>query len=174
LVSVGAGFCFPLVADEQHTSSPTQESNMDVLLVEDDKCIRTTFIECLTDEGYVACGTEHGADALALLSATTATRRLILLDLMMPVMNGWEFRTRQRANPDWANIPVVVLTASPALLDLYGPMDVSRLLAKPIDLDDLLAVVEQYCPRIDVQPSASAPVFGKHVMAGRTVATEAV
>jgi CheY-like chemotaxis protein len=124
---------------------------MDILLVEDDEGIRTILIECLTDEGYVACGTEHGADALALLSTTTATPRLILLDLMMPVMNGWEFRARQRANPDWANIPVVVLTASPTLLNHYGPMDINKLLAKPIDLDELLAVVAQYCSRVDAQ-----------------------
>jgi CheY-like chemotaxis protein len=104
---------------------------MDILLVEDNADIRAVLIAFLTDEGYVVCGAKQGADALALLRGTTALPRLIVLDLMMPVLNGWDFRARQRANPAWAGIPVVVLTASPALLDLHGPMDVAALLAKP-------------------------------------------
>jgi CheY-like chemotaxis protein len=130
---------------------------MDILLIEDDADIRAVLIEFLTDEGYIVCGAEHGADALALLSGTTATPRLILLDLMMPVMNGWTFCTRQRATPALADIPIVVLSASPALLDQYGPMDVAGLLAKPIDLDDLLSVVQRYCPCVDVPSSAPLP-----------------
>jgi DNA-binding response OmpR family regulator len=146
---------------------------MDILLVEDDEGIRTVLIEFLTDEGYIACGAEHGGDALALLQAATVTPRLILLDLMMPFMNGWEFRTRQQANPDWATIPVVVLTASPALLDEYGPMDVAGLLAKPIDFDSLLAVVQPYCPSV-AQPSPLAAVHGDPTASEQTAATEAV
>ena len=137
---------------------------MDILLVEDDQGIRTVLEEFLTDEGYVVCGAEHGADALALLGITPATPHLILLDLMMPVMNGWIFRARQRANPDWAYIPVVVMTASPTLLDECEPMDVTGLLAKPIDLDDLLTVVQQYCPPIDAQSSAPAPVCSEAII----------
>ena len=130
---------------------------MDILLIEDDADIRAVLIEFLTDEGYIVCGAEHGADALALLGGTTATPRLILLDLMMPVMNGWIFRMQQRANPTLADIPIVVLSASPALLDQYGPMDVAGLLAKPIDLDDLLTVVQRYCRCVDAPSSAPLP-----------------
>jgi DNA-binding response OmpR family regulator len=147
---------------------------MDILVVEDDEGIRAILIEFLTDEGYVACGAEHGADALAVLGGTTAIPRLILLDLMMPVMNGWNFRTRQRANPDWADIPVLVLTASPALLNQYGLMDVAGLLAKPLDLGDLLVRVQQYCPCIDAQPNAPAPASSDHTVGERTVAAQAV
>jgi CheY-like chemotaxis protein len=147
---------------------------VDILLVEDDEGIRTMLIECLTDEGYVVCGAEHGADALALLGGTTATPRLILLDLMMPVMNGWTFRARQRAIPDWADIPVIVLTASPALLDMYGPMDVAGLLAKPVDLDQLLAVVAPYCPRVDAQPNVPTRASGDTPACGQTVEAGAI
>jgi CheY-like chemotaxis protein len=169
----GGGFLFyPLVADEQHTSSGTQEARLDILLVEDNADIRAVLIEFLTDEGYVVCGATHGADALAVLRGTPALPRLIVLDLMMPVLNGWEFRARQRANPAWAGIPVVVLTASPALLDAYGPMDVATLLAKPLDLDRLLAVVVQYCPRVDAQPSTAAPVDSGHATNGQTATVQ--
>jgi CheY-like chemotaxis protein len=93
---------------------------MDILLIEDDEGIRTVLIECLTDKGYVVYGAEHGADALALLGSTMATPRLMLLDLMMPIMDGWAFRRRQRANPAWADIPVVVLTALGVVVQPHG------------------------------------------------------
>ena len=130
---------------------------MDILLAEDDAGIRTILVEFLTEEGYVVIAAEHGADALALLATTAVLPRVILLDLMMPVMSGWAFRAQQRLNPHWADIPVIMLTASPALSEAHGPMQAARVLSKPIDLDDLLVAVQQYCePSMQLRRQASA------------------
>jgi len=70
---------------------------------------------------------------------------VILLDLMMPVMDGWEFRRKQQADPALASVPVIVLSA----LDLAraGNLDATAFLKKPLDFDHLLALVREHCAR---------------------------
>src|SRR5678815_5518609 len=82
-----------------------------VLVVEDDVDIRQALVEILEDQGFETLGARDGADALDILSRATDLPCVILLDLMMPVMDGAAFREAQRNDPRLASIPVVVLSA---------------------------------------------------------------
>lgn len=82
-----------------------------VLIVEDDKEIRETLREILSEEGHTVACARDGVDALGMLSSSAVEPALILLDLLMPVMDGYTFRARQLADPRWRRIPVVVMTA---------------------------------------------------------------
>jgi CheY-like chemotaxis protein len=116
----------------------------EVLVVEDDLAIRETLSELLEDEGYQVQSAENGREALDRLRGGHPPR-LILLDLMMPVMNGWEFRQAQRRDPTLSNIPVVVLSADDPLADKVSGMAVAGYLAKPFEFEALLATIRQYC-----------------------------
>jgi CheY-like chemotaxis protein len=111
-----------------------------VYLVEDDGDLRRTIGEALEAQGYDVVATANGAEALDALRRDEARPCLILLDLMMPVMNGYEFREVQRADPALSDIPVVVISAH-----ARAGLDVDEVLPKPIGLRRLLTVIERYC-----------------------------
>lgn len=115
-----------------------------VLIVEDDTDLRDALSQILEDEGYRVGSAEHGLDALERLRDGTKPC-LILLDLTMPVMNGWQFRAEQRQDPDIASIPVVVISAGANLAEQVQPLGVQDYLRKPIQLGQLLATVRRYC-----------------------------
>jgi CheY-like chemotaxis protein len=117
-----------------------------ILVVEDDDIIRDTLLDFLDDNGYQAIGAEHGKDALNKLAGAARTPCLIVLDLMMPVMDGQVFRERQLEDPALSRIPVVVISAYKDLAPLIQSMKVDTYLAKPLKLGDLLAVVQRHCP----------------------------
>src|SRR6185436_19724926 len=81
-----------------------------VLVVEDDEGLRDMMAQLLTLEGFQTATVANGQEALAYLH-TSSRPEVILLDLMMPVMDGWEFRRHQQADPDLAGVPVIVLSA---------------------------------------------------------------
>ena len=107
-----------------------------VLIVEDDEAILEALEELLEEEGYLVCGARDGASALAILRHGGVS--LVLLDLHMPEMDGWEFRRRQLAEPPLAKIPVVGLTA-----DVNAQIEGTVTIRKPFDFDELLRVVRQ-------------------------------
>ena len=113
-----------------------------VLIVEDDADLREMMAHMLTIEGFDAATVANGREALNYLQ-TAAKPNVILLDLMMPVMDGWEFRRRQKADPDLAPVPVIVLSA----LDQSraATVDAAAFLKKPLDFDRLLELVRQHC-----------------------------
>jgi CheY-like chemotaxis protein len=111
-----------------------------ILLVEDDPDVREAVAETLQENGYAVIAAENGAEALELLDAATSLPALILLDLMMPVMDGWAFREAQRKHPRHAKIPVVALTAHG---DFKG-FDAAMHLRKPVSLDALLETVRRF------------------------------
>jgi len=113
-----------------------------ILLVEDDPDVRDAVAESLEDHGYRVLLAQHGEDALQQLRQSPIRPSLILLDLMMPVMDGWQFRDEQKKDAAIADIPVVALTA-------HGnsrKFDAADHLRKPITLDVLLGVVDRFCP----------------------------
>jgi CheY-like chemotaxis protein len=118
-----------------------------VLIVEDDPDIRGAIAEVLTDGNYRALLASNGADALAELRAAAPTPCVILLDVMMPVMDGKEFRNQQRGDETLRGIPVVVLSAHADATNYAEQMQAAGFLKKPVDLSTLLEIVEQFCAR---------------------------
>jgi CheY-like chemotaxis protein len=120
------------------------ESKGEVLIVEDDTDLRQALSQILADEGYRVDGAEHGLHALEQLR-DGCRPCVILLDLTMPVMNGWQFRDQQRQDPDLAEIPVVVISAGANLSEQIVPLGIQDYIRKPIQLGQLLATVRRYC-----------------------------
>jgi CheY-like chemotaxis protein len=120
-------------------------SNRNVLIIEDDVDIREALVGILRDEGYEAEGAGNGLEGLDHLRTVGAKPALILLDLMMPVMNGWQFRTEQQQDAALATIPVVVISADSNVKQKAASIDAAAYLKKPIELDALLDVVAKYC-----------------------------
>ena len=116
-----------------------------VLVVEDDVDIRDALIGILRDEGYAADAAGNGVEALDHLRSNAPRPALILLDLMMPVMNGWQFRTAQKGDDALNAIPVVVISADAGVKQKAASIGAQGYLKKPIELDALLDVVAKYC-----------------------------
>lgn len=123
--------------------TPPAVAHCPILIVEDDADLREMMAQLLTLEGFHTAAVANGLEALEYLQDHHEKPDLILLDLMMPVMDGWEFRRQQQANPDVAHVPVIVLSA----LDPASAADVSAnaFLKKPLDFDRLLQLVRTYC-----------------------------
>jgi CheY-like chemotaxis protein len=113
-----------------------------VLGIEDDKELRRTLADVLQEAGYETQVAWNGADALGKLRRGPRPR-VILLDLMMPVMNGWQFRTAQLEDPRLADIPVIVLTA--ADIEEEAAIHPAAYLRKSIRLDGLLQSLARCC-----------------------------
>jgi CheY-like chemotaxis protein len=109
-----------------------------ILVVDDERDIRDTIVELLQDEGYAVEEARDGAEALA--KARNCHPFVVLLDLMMPGMNGWEFRARQRGDPELSGIPVVVVSA----LGRVPGVDAAGYLQKPFGLEDLLSEIRRH------------------------------
>jgi CheY-like chemotaxis protein len=114
-----------------------------VLVVDDDADVRDLLAAVLKSEGYEVLTAENGAAALSVLRETLPD--LIVLDLMMPVMNGWEFRETQRAYPEYAAIPVVCLSGHHAAHAHAAALGISECIQKPLDVDYLVEVVRRLC-----------------------------
>ncbi|MBI2894031.1 MAG: response regulator [Deltaproteobacteria bacterium] len=113
-----------------------------ILLVEDDADNREVLCEVLRSEGFAVTEAVHGADALARIRGADGPPGLVLLDLMMPVMNGWQFLAELRGDRALSSTPVVLLTAGRDV-DARA-IDANDLVRKPVHLPDLLAKVERW------------------------------
>jgi len=120
-----------------------------VLVIDDEEMIRDSLIEFLDDNGYHAVGAVDGQDALEKLSGTTSRPCVILLDLMMPVMDGQTFRQQQLADPTLSAIPVIVLSAHGGVKKSAEDLKIPDHLEKPLRLQDLLRLVHKHCPARD-------------------------
>lgn len=118
-----------------------------VLVIDDDRDLREALCSALDDCGFPAVGCGDGRQALDYLQGNSPKPALILLDWMMPVMSGGEFRQEQVKDPRLAEIPVIVISAH-VKADLSGVSSgVKSLLRKPFPLGELIAEVEKYVPR---------------------------
>lgn len=128
----------------------------EVLIVEDDPEIRAALRDLLSDEGCTLVEAANGLQAIELLKEGSRPS-LIILDLAMPIVNGWEFRIAQRAIPAIAEIPVVVLSARPEKAGDLAWMQVADFFPKPIDVDRFLGTVRRYCPPENRQEQSPDP-----------------
>jgi len=114
--------------------------------------IRESIVEFLGEQGYDAVGAVDGRDALDKLDSSSPRPCLILLDLMMPVMDGQSFRQRQLEIPDLAKIPVVVFSAYQDVAKTAVAMNAAGHLPKPLKLPDLLRTVQRHCTNAIASP----------------------
>jgi len=114
--------------------------NHTVLVVEDEDELREMVREALELSGYNVVTATDGQDALAKLAGIDHLC-LVLLDLLMPTMNGWEFVEKMHLRPELLSVPIVVQSSAPA----RAPACVTRVLQKPVMFEQLLAVVQEYC-----------------------------
>lgn len=115
-----------------------------IMIVEDEFLIREALTEFLEEEGYTVAGSANGQEALNYLRGG-AVPELILLDLMMPVMNGPQFLAELQADPALDSIPVVLLSADRNSHEKFSSNAPVEYLEKPVRLVDLLDTVERYC-----------------------------
>ena len=116
-----------------------------ILVIDDEELIRESLVEFLDDHGYQAIPAVDGRDALTKLSSARRRPCLILLDLMMPIMDGRSFREEQLRDPDLSAIPVIVLSAYRDVARNANELGAAGYLAKPLKLQALLHLVQQHC-----------------------------
>ena len=120
-----------------------------VLIVEDEKPIRELLCDFLSDEGYETLLAENGERGVAVACAERPD--LVLMDLMLPLLDGFEAMRELKDRPETRNIPVIVMSANSALLQHIGNQQLAdETIRKPFDLDDVLNVIQS---RIGVSPS---------------------
>ncbi len=126
-------------------NSPIERAVRTVLLVEDDAAIRASLSDILSDEGYHVLTARNGREGIHMLTSTREEVSVILLDLMMPVMDGFAFRREQLLDPAIAGIPVIVLSADGRVSTKASTMGANAALQKPIHLDEMLDAVVRFC-----------------------------
>jgi DNA-binding response OmpR family regulator len=119
-----------------------------VLIIEDDRDIRDALEAVLEAEGHEVTCAGNGREGLA--DARTCMPDIILLDLMMPVMNGWQFRAEQKRDARISEIPVIVVTA----FNQVGELDVAAVILKPCDVDEVVGAVERHLRSSRLAPDA--------------------
>jgi CheY-like chemotaxis protein len=116
-----------------------------VMVVDDDPDIRATLVGLLSDEGYRVIAAENGVSALRELRNGGEPPSVILLDLMMPVMNGAEFYAEKQRDPRLAAIPTIILSAD-GHIARKAPGYTGESLAKPLRIEALLSAIARHTP----------------------------
>jgi CheY-like chemotaxis protein len=131
--------------DEKAENPVIPAQDPSILVIEDDEDAREAMVAFLQMKGYRAIAAGNGKEALEYLE-NAAAPDLIILDLWMPVMNGWQFLSEQVKNPRIAKVPVVVVTA----LSDQTDVEANEIIIKPVDVDHLLTTVSHYCRRTQI------------------------
>lgn len=114
-----------------------------ILVIEDDNSIRELLVELLESEGYEVSSAVNGLEGLKVLHSEPKPD-LILIDLMMPVMDGYSFRTEQLKHAEWSKIPTVVMSAEANAKEKMKNFNITAFLSKPVELDTILKTVARY------------------------------
>jgi two-component system phosphate regulon response regulator PhoB len=117
-----------------------------VLVVDDDSDLRESLEIMLQLSGYQVASVSDASQALSWLQSSSLHPSVILLDFMMPGMNGVEFSMQLTSDTALAEIPIVFITGAEAALDKAMTAPSARVLGKPFDLQELLTVVREFCP----------------------------
>jgi CheY-like chemotaxis protein len=131
--------------------SPSPAAPPSILIVDDEARIRDLLVELLADEGYAAVAVADGQAALDYLHAHPAPC-CIVLDLYMPIMDGWQFHRAHLRTPALADIPVVVMSAVAAALQPLAWFQAAGYLQKPFAVDAVLALVVPLCDPSRLRP----------------------
>ena len=127
-----------------------------ILIVDDDFAIQEGVAEFLECEGFSVVSASNGLDALNQLRSGLRVDAIVL-DVMMPMMDGWDFRAQQRADPALCRIPVVVITAAGFASDtIRNQFKVDDVFSKPLDLPHFVRAVKEICESSDPVQTSSA------------------
>ena len=126
-----------------------------VLVVDDDADLRESIEAALMSHGHGVATAADGSEALAWMKEPGRRPCLVLLDLMMPGMNGFELRSKMVADPGLSSIPVVVITGAGVLADRRANELRAEVLRKPIELATLLQTVKRFCKGLAMRRSSS-------------------
>lgn len=124
------------------TKVVTPEAKACILVVDDDSAIREMLELLLEGEGYCVVMAENGLEALGTLRQQPPA--LVLLDLMMPVMNGWQFLDAVKSLSEFQNLPVLLLSANREVAMTAKQNNVKAYLSKPFEMDKLLEYIQLY------------------------------
>jgi CheY-like chemotaxis protein len=115
-----------------------------LLVIDDEPDVRAVLLELLSLSGYSGCSAAaNGRDALEILSSRATLPKLILLDMTMPVLDGWEFLAERSKDPRLIPIPVIVISATPGIEKKAAAAGASAVLRKPVTLEVLLSAVDR-------------------------------
>jgi DNA-binding NtrC family response regulator len=112
-----------------------------VLVVDDDAPVREALADALEDEGYRVMLASNGEEALVKLASTRPD--VILLDVVMPSMDGWHFLSARLHEPDVVEVPVILMSAHPSAVRAAQRIGMVTAVAKPFQLDKLFALIER-------------------------------
>jgi CheY-like chemotaxis protein len=125
-----------------HLHTTPLRQNRDILVVDDDVYLCEIMSDVLQAEGHKTRTASNGLEALERIREKRPD--LILLDLMMPVMSGWELAATLRANSDWNDIPIVIITADYHVERKREETGARAVITKPFDIDQLVQVVDTF------------------------------
>jgi CheY-like chemotaxis protein len=128
------------IPDRPMPSSQPVNDRPTVLVVEDDDWLRDVVADILESSGYRVATARNGRDAHEYLATVCEPPSAVLMDLMMPILNGWEFLVGLKSDERFAATPIVVMTALHDAL----PSGVDLVLRKPFRIDDLLATIDHF------------------------------
>ncbi|MEO5968926.1 MAG: response regulator [Bdellovibrionia bacterium] len=148
-LSSEAGNRNPFPLSKNFTSSSifngvNSNRNKHILVIEDDTVILEYLSKLLEWEGYLVQCASNGSDALKLLQSVSPLPGLILLDLAMPIMDGFQFREAQESDGRIAVIPVVIMTADRNVESKSMKIGAKDFVKKPLDFDDVLSTILRY------------------------------
>jgi CheY-like chemotaxis protein len=121
-----------------------------VLVIDDDEGVRTAMRRHLQHAGFDVISAASGAEGLALMQSDSSIC-LVLLDMIMPAMDGWGVRRRQMDDPRLAKVPAIILTGAPLPSLVHDQLKAADYLLKPVGHAHLISVVSNYC-----QPAVQA------------------
>lgn len=120
-------------------------SHKQILIIEDDRSISDALCELLESEGYSVQCAFNGQEGLDALQGARTLPCVILLDLMMPVKDGFQFRNEQLSNPKISSVPVVVMSADGHIQEKKARIGALEYIRKPVDVETYLKVVSRFC-----------------------------
>lgn len=117
----------------------------EILVVEDDKSIRTLLSELLTSEGYKTTVASNGEEAIHYLRRHPSNVKLVLLDLMMPIKDGFQVSEEMQRDPLLSKISIIIMSAAAQLAQAEKKIASKAAISKPIQIDTLMQAIQTYC-----------------------------